>query len=69
MMNKHGVRFDKAHEFDASALRRLPSVTIKPTLEYDAKKHTLQGPLLVTVHVDVIKAPRQRREAFVMRLS
>jgi len=24
-------------------------VTIKPTLEYDAKKHTLQGPLLVTV--------------------
>ncbi|HYS12397.1 MAG TPA: molybdopterin-dependent oxidoreductase [Burkholderiaceae bacterium] len=49
MMNKHGVRFDKAHEFDAPALRRLPSVTIKPTLEYDAKKHTLQGPLLVTV--------------------
>ena len=40
MMHKHGVTFAKAHEFDAVALQRLPAVTIKPTLEYDAKRHT-----------------------------
>lgn len=49
MMHKHGIQFAKAHQFDAAALQRLPSVTIKPTLEYDAKQHTLQGPLLATV--------------------
>ena len=49
MMHKHGIQFTKAHVFDAAALQRLPSVTIKPTLEYDAKPHTLQGPLLATV--------------------
>lgn len=49
MMGKHGITFDKAHEFDAAALQSLPSVTIKPTLEYDSKQHSLQGPLLATV--------------------
>ena len=49
MMHKHGIRFARAHAFDAAALQRLPAVTIKPTLEYDAKPHTLQGPLLATV--------------------
>jgi hypothetical protein len=49
MMHKHGIQFDRAHAFDAAALQRLPAVTIKPTLEYDAKQHTLQGPLLTTV--------------------
>ncbi|HEU0200929.1 MAG TPA: molybdopterin-dependent oxidoreductase, partial [Burkholderiaceae bacterium] len=49
MMSKHGIRFTRAHEFDAAALQRLPAVTIKPTLEYDSKQHTLQGPLLATV--------------------
>ncbi len=49
MMAKHGVKFERAFTFNAPALRRLPSVTIKPTLEYDAKLHVLTGPLLSTV--------------------
>ena len=49
MMARHGVLFSKAFAFDAAALRRLPAVTIRPTLEYDAKVHALTGPLLGTV--------------------
>jgi hypothetical protein len=46
MMVKHQLSFDKAHTFDFEALRALPAVTIRPTLEYDARVHTLSGPLL-----------------------
>ena len=49
MMGKHGIQFDKAHALDAAALQRMPAITIKPTLEYDSKPHTLKGPLLTTV--------------------
>ncbi|QTN26190.1 molybdopterin-dependent oxidoreductase [Rhodoferax sp. AJA081-3] len=49
MMVKHGINFDKALALDAAALHRMPAVQIKPTLEYDAKVHTLSGPLLSTV--------------------
>ena len=49
LLVKHGVKFDKAHVFDAESLRRLPVVRIKPTLEYDAKVHSLAGPLLTSV--------------------
>lgn len=49
MMAKHGIQFDKALALDAQALYQLPAVQIKPTLEYDAKVHTLSGPLLTTV--------------------
>ncbi len=49
MMAKHGVKFEKAFTFNSAALRRLPTVTIRPTLEYDAKSHALTGPLLITV--------------------
>ena len=49
MMSKHGVQFDKALALDAAALYRLPAIQIKPTLEYDAKVHTLSGPLISTV--------------------
>ncbi len=52
MMAKQQITFDKAHVFDFAALSRLPAVTIRPTLEYDAKVHMLQGPLLS----DVLKA-------------
>jgi len=52
MMAKQKIKFDKAHAFDAAALAALPAVTIKPTLEYDNKPHTLKGPLLA----DVLKA-------------
>lgn len=49
LMVKHGTQFSKAWEFDAAMLARLPSVTIQPTLEYDAKPHQLSGPRLGTV--------------------
>ena len=49
MMAKHGVRFDTALALDAAALGRMPAVHIQPTLEYDAKVHTLSGPLVSTV--------------------
>ena len=49
MMGKHGIQFDKAFALDATALARMPAVTIKPTLEYDSKPHTLKGPLPTTV--------------------
>jgi hypothetical protein len=49
MMHKHGVSFGKAWTFDDAALRMLPAITIRPTLEYDAKVHELRGPLLLDV--------------------
>ncbi|WP_036171497.1 hypothetical protein [Massilia sp. 9096] len=51
MMHKQQVSFTKAYVFDAAALAALPAVTIRPTLEYDAKPHTLSGPLLLHVLV------------------
>jgi len=52
MMAKQKIKFDKAQAFDFATLAALPAVTIKPTLEYDNKPHTLKGPLLA----DVLKA-------------
>ena len=52
MMAKQKITFDKAHAFDFAALTSLRAVTIRPTLEYDNKPHTLKGPLLT----DVLKA-------------
>jgi hypothetical protein len=52
MMAKQKISFDKAHVFDFAALAAMPAVTIKPTLEYDNKVHSLSGPLLA----DVLKA-------------
>ena len=49
LMVKHGAKFDWAWEFDADVLARLPAVTIRPTLEYDAKPHKLSSPLLSSV--------------------
>ena len=49
LLVKHGVKFDKGYVFDAEALRRLPAVRIRTTLEYDAKPHSLAGPLLTRV--------------------
>ncbi|MFZ5567553.1 MAG: molybdopterin-dependent oxidoreductase [Pseudomonadota bacterium] len=46
MMVKQQIAFDRAHSFDYRALTSLPAVSIRPTLEYDAKVHTLRGPLL-----------------------
>jgi hypothetical protein len=49
MMVKQKIKFDKAHAFDFATLAAMPAVTIKPTLEYDGKVHTLRGPLLANV--------------------
>jgi len=49
LLFKHGARFDRAWEFDAAMLSRLPSVTIRTTLEYDARPHWLSGPNLGAV--------------------
>ena len=56
LMVKHKVSFEKAHVFDFAAITMLPVVTIKPTLEYDGKPHTLKGPLVT----DVVKASGAR---------
>jgi len=52
LMAKHGIKFAAAHALDFAALASMPAQTIKPTHEYDAKVHTMRGPLLV----DVLKA-------------
>jgi hypothetical protein len=49
MMHKQGISFSRALALDFGALAALPAVTIRPTLEYDAKPHTLRGPLLLEV--------------------
>ena len=49
LMVKHGAAFERAFEFDSALLARLPAVTIEPTLEYDAHRHKLGGPLLSSV--------------------
>jgi hypothetical protein len=49
MMAKQNVTFAKAHAFDFAALASLPAVIIRPTLEYDQRRHTLKGPLLAEV--------------------
>lgn len=49
MMGKHKLAFTKGFAFDFEALSALPAISIKPTLEYDAKPHMLRGPLLLDV--------------------
>lgn len=49
MMSKQKLDFTKACTLDFAALAALPAVTIRPTLEYDGKAHTLRGPLLLDV--------------------
>ena len=52
MMYKQMIRFDKAYVLDFAAISALPTVVIRPTLEYDHKTHQLAGPLLL----DLLKA-------------
>lgn len=52
MMKKQNVHFDRAQIFDFAALTAMPATAIRPTLEYDSKRHALRGPLLM----DVMKA-------------
>ncbi len=50
LMVKHKVSFEKAHVFDFAAITMLPAVTIKPTLEYDGKPHTLNIRTVAPLH-------------------
>ena len=49
MMFKQKLAFSRAFALDFTALSALPARTIRPTLEYDGKVHTLRGPLLTDV--------------------
>jgi hypothetical protein len=49
MMHKHKVHFEHAFATGFAALAALPARSISPTLEYDARVHTLRGPLLTHV--------------------
>jgi hypothetical protein len=49
MMHKQKLAFARAYAMDFAALAALPAQTIRPTLEYDGKAHTLRGPLLAEV--------------------
>ncbi|BDT56807.1 hypothetical protein MasN3_03010 [Massilia varians] len=49
MMFKHKLAFKRAFALDFAAIAALPAQTIRPTLEYDGKPHTLRGPLLADV--------------------
>ncbi len=59
MMVKQKVAFTKAQTFDFGQLAAMPRTTVKPTLEYDNKRHTLAGPLLA----DVLKAAGVKADA------
>ncbi|MFJ2991153.1 molybdopterin-dependent oxidoreductase [Pandoraea sp. NPDC087047] len=49
LFHKQLVQFDAAYALDFAMLTRMPARTIRPTLEYDAKPHTLRGPHLADV--------------------
>lgn len=57
MMIRQKISFEKAYAFDFPILAALPAVTIRPTLEYDNRPHTLSGPLLTTVLRAVLISP------------
>ncbi|WP_353190835.1 molybdopterin-dependent oxidoreductase [Pandoraea pnomenusa] len=49
LFHKQLVKFDAAYAFDFGMLAAMPVQTIRPTLEYDEKPHTLRGPRLADV--------------------
>ncbi len=49
MMAKQKLRFSRALALRFDDLLRFPAQQIRPTLEYDARPHTLTGPLLSEV--------------------
>jgi len=49
LMHKQGVHFDRAYTFSLNDLEKLPAVSIRPTVEYDARVHKFTGPRLIDV--------------------
>lgn len=66
MMHKQRVAFDRAYAFDFDAVAVLPAVTIKPTVEYDAKQHGVRGPLLTDV-LDAVGAQTNEGARLLLR--
>lgn len=66
LLAKHQVKFSQAYGVDLPLIASMPVVTIKPTIEYDARPHTLSGPLLsdLLAHVG---APTAGSTQIVMR--
>ncbi|RDJ99933.1 molybdopterin-dependent oxidoreductase [Paraburkholderia lacunae] len=56
LLAKQQVKFPRAYALDFQSIASLPAVTIKPTTEYDARQHTLSGPLLGDV-LEYVGAP------------
>ncbi len=63
---KQGVQFNQARTFDARTLQQLRAVSISPTVEYDQRRHTLEGPLLTDVLAIAGVAPH-RNATLVLR--
>jgi hypothetical protein len=57
LLAKHQVKFSEAYGVDLPLLTGMTAVTIKPTLEYDARQHTLSGPLLTEL-LEYVGAPK-----------
>ncbi|MGF6934089.1 hypothetical protein OKW41_003228 [Paraburkholderia sp. UCT70] len=53
LLAKHQVKFSQAYGVDLPWLARMKTVTIHPTIEYDAHMHTFSGPLLTDVLANV----------------
>jgi hypothetical protein len=49
LLGKQQVKFQAGYVFDFPSITALPSTTINPTTEYDARQHALSGPLLSDV--------------------
>jgi hypothetical protein len=62
---KHQVKFADAFGVDLSLLASMKTVTIRPTLEYDSRQHTLSGPLLTDV-LDHVGAPGSAQTQILM---
>lgn len=52
LMGKHGLAFSAARSYRHAELAAMAALTIRPTLEYDGRAHTLSGPSLAQVLAD-----------------
>ncbi|MGE5385528.1 MAG: molybdopterin-dependent oxidoreductase [Betaproteobacteria bacterium] len=66
LMHKHGIAFRQARTFSFAELGAMAATTIRPTLEYDARRHTLRGPALTRV-LEVAGAMKTDRHRVVLR--
>ncbi|OLL32392.1 molybdopterin-dependent oxidoreductase [Burkholderia sp. SRS-W-2-2016] len=49
LMARHQIKFSEAYGIDLPLLAGMKTVTIEPTIEYDAHPHKFSGPLLTDV--------------------